>query len=60
MSRNRRTKSDPWLTQPRGLHDCLRCKTEFVFTIDSGGLCDACNEGECPKGRCGQDDEDWL
>ena len=32
--------------------------SRFNFTIDSGGLCDVCNSGDCPA--CGQDDEDWL
>lgn len=36
---------------------CFCCGTGFVFTLDSGGLCDACNEGECPK--CDDGDEDW-
>lgn len=39
-------------------YDCLCCKAEFAFTIDSGGLCETCNEGECPN--CGHDDEAWL
>ena len=27
---------------------CLCCKEPFPFTIESGGLCDLCNEGEHP------------
>ncbi len=37
---------------------CLCCTSEFAFTIDSGGLCEACNEGACAD--CGGNDEDWL
>ncbi|TCC15319.1 MULTISPECIES: hypothetical protein [Kribbella] len=37
---------------------CFCCKAKFAFTINSGGLCEACNEGDCPG--CGEDDEDWL
>jgi len=36
---------------------CFCCKAEFVFTVDSGGLCDTCNNGDCP--RC-QHDGDWM
>lgn len=44
---------------PGEMSECFCCKAEFVFTIDSGGLCDACNENECPK--CYDDEyEDWL
>lgn len=38
-------------------HGCLCCKAEFAFTVGSGGLCERCNEGECPG--CGHDDGDW-
>jgi hypothetical protein len=37
---------------------CFWCRAAFLFTIDSGGLCDAGNDGECAA--CGEDDEDWL
>lgn len=60
MNRSRRTPPASWPTQPRGLHDRLCCKTEFVFTVDSGGHCDDCTVGEYPKDRCGQDDGGWL
>jgi hypothetical protein len=33
------------------------CGAVFGLTIDSGGLCDACNDGECAA--CGGDGEDW-
>ena len=36
---------------------CLCCAAEFTFTIDSGGLCEVCNEGQCPT--CGQS-RVWL
>jgi hypothetical protein len=41
--------------RPAGF-SCFCCKAMFAFTIDSGGLCEACNEGECPS--CGG--QDWL
>lgn len=31
---------------------CLCCQAAFAFTVDSGGLCGVCNEGQCPG--CGQ------
>jgi hypothetical protein len=37
---------------------CLCCGAEFIFSIDSGGLCGACNDGECAA--CGEVDQDWL
>lgn len=40
-------------TETDAMSWCLCCKTEFVFTIESGGLCDLCNEGDCP--RCVED-----
>jgi hypothetical protein len=43
---------------PNTSFSCFCCRAEFLFTIDSGGLCDACNDGECAT--CGEDDEDWL
>ena len=35
---------------------CLCCKTEFVFAVDSGGLCDTCDDGDCPDCGSGEDD----
>jgi hypothetical protein len=37
---------------------CFCFGAEFIFTIDSGGLCGACNDGECAA--CGGVDGDWL
>lgn len=49
-----RLAHERWLAdQPRAA--CLCCKTEFANTMDSGGLCDTCNEGGCSD--CGQGDE---
>lgn len=45
--RERRVRSAPRC-------NCLCCGAEFAFEIESGGLCDACNDGECPA--CGGDD----
>jgi hypothetical protein len=42
---------------PNASFSCFCCGAEFSFTIDSGGLCDACNDGDCAA--CGEDDEDW-
>lgn len=53
-----RVAHQAWLW-PQPLHACLCWNTEFRFTIDSGGLCDTCNEGECPK-QCVEPEEDWL
>lgn len=44
--------------EPKAPFACFCCRAEFIFTIDSGGLCDMCNDGDCPA--CGQDDENWL
>lgn len=54
--RHRLEREQQLATAPR--HDCFCCRSEFAFTAGSGGLCEACNEGEC-RG-CGQDEQDWL
>jgi hypothetical protein len=33
---------------------CFCCKEEFLFDVESGGLCDTCNDGDC---ECCGDDE---
>lgn len=38
---------------------CLCCKQPDLEGPEngSGGLCEACNEGDCPS--CGSPDDDW-
>lgn len=51
----KRLARERWLAQqPR--HSCFCCNAEFAFTIESGGLCDACNDRRLP----GVGDSDWA